>query len=212
MLMSKVYVYVVDRDFGFAPNPFGGALTLATCKPRIRAVASVDDWIIGVGGSRLKRRGHCIFGMRVTDSLTLTEYWTHPGFQGKKPVRNGSFVSLVGDNIYQKVDDIWMQADSHHSLADGSPNRVNIQNDTGTDRMLISEEFYYFGSDSPEIPREIVAALDYKNGRNHRTFDIESAAPLINWVQKFPVNRVLSDPCDFVKASSRYEAQRNRVI
>jgi hypothetical protein len=51
--MANVYVYVVDRDFGFAPNPFYGVLTLATCKPRIRSVASMGDWVIGVGGARL---------------------------------------------------------------------------------------------------------------------------------------------------------------
>ena len=34
--MSRVYMYVVDRDFGFAPNPFHGVRTLATCKPPIR--------------------------------------------------------------------------------------------------------------------------------------------------------------------------------
>lgn len=43
----KLYSYVVARDFGFAPNPFHGYCTLATCKPDIRATASVGDWVIG---------------------------------------------------------------------------------------------------------------------------------------------------------------------
>ena len=47
--MTKVYMYVVDRDFGFAPNPFHGFCTLATCKPRTRRVAKVGDWIVGMG-------------------------------------------------------------------------------------------------------------------------------------------------------------------
>ena len=34
--MSKGYSYIVARDFGFAPNPFNGVLTLATCKPIVR--------------------------------------------------------------------------------------------------------------------------------------------------------------------------------
>ena len=50
--MSRVYMYVVDRDFGFAPNPFHGVCTLATCKPAIRKGARVGDWVIGMGGSR----------------------------------------------------------------------------------------------------------------------------------------------------------------
>src|SRR5712671_5339411 len=32
----RLYSYVVARDFGFAPNPFFGVCTLATCKPDIR--------------------------------------------------------------------------------------------------------------------------------------------------------------------------------
>src|SRR5437016_3976950 len=76
--MSKVYIYVVDRDFGFAPNPFHGICTLATCKPGIRKMASVGDWVIGLGGGRLKARGRCIFAMRVSRKLTFNEYWSNP--------------------------------------------------------------------------------------------------------------------------------------
>ena len=33
------------RDYGFAPNPYFGYCTLATCKPVIRRCAGVGDWI-----------------------------------------------------------------------------------------------------------------------------------------------------------------------
>lgn len=210
--MPKMYVYVVDRDFGFAPNPFHGRLTLATCKPRVRSVAMVGDWVVGVGGARLNRRGKCIFGMKVTEVMSLSEYWDHPDFQNKKPIRNGSLVSLVGDNIYQRVRDSWLQADSHHSLPDGSPNPANVRNDTSTNRMLISRDFRYFGSAAETIPESVIRALDYRNGRNHRTFSLATAKPLVDWLEGFPANRVLSDPCDFAKASSRYEGQSNKVV
>ena len=36
-----LYSYVITRDYGFAPNPFGGICTLATCKPGIRNHAKV---------------------------------------------------------------------------------------------------------------------------------------------------------------------------
>ena len=62
--MGRAYIYVVARDFGFAPNPFHGFLTLATCKPHIRKDAQVDDWVVGMGGSRLKATGHCVFSAR----------------------------------------------------------------------------------------------------------------------------------------------------
>lgn len=86
-------MYVVDRDFGFAPNPFHGVCTLATCKPRIRGVAKVGDWVVGVGGSALKATGRCIYFMQITGSLTFNEYWLHADFQSKRPARNGSRVA-----------------------------------------------------------------------------------------------------------------------
>ena len=50
-----IYSYVVARDYGFAPNPFYGCCTLATCKPIIRRMAQVGDWVIGTG-SKLPRQ------------------------------------------------------------------------------------------------------------------------------------------------------------
>ncbi len=85
--MSRVYIYVVARDFGFAPNPFHGTCTLATCKPGIRASASIGDWVIGVGGARLGATGKCIFAMQVSEKLTFDEYWIDVRFKDKKPVR-----------------------------------------------------------------------------------------------------------------------------
>jgi hypothetical protein len=98
--MGRVYMYVVARDFGFAPNPFHGVCTLATCKPGIRSTAQIGDWIIGMGGSRLKSTGRCVFAMQVTGSLSFDEYWSDPTYLDKRPVRNGSKKMLVGDNIY----------------------------------------------------------------------------------------------------------------
>ena len=74
--MSKLYIYVVDRDFGFAPNPYHGCCTLATCKPGIRNGAEVGDWVVGMGGSRLEATGRCVFAMRVTRKITFNEYWS----------------------------------------------------------------------------------------------------------------------------------------
>jgi sarcosine oxidase delta subunit len=153
--MAKVYVYVIDRDFGFAPNPFHGTCTLATCKPRIRSVARAGDWIVGVGGSALKATGRCIYFMQVTGSLTFNEYWSHPDFKAKRPARNGSRMAMLGDNIYHREndEDLWTQENSHHSNEDGTPEWFNVENDTGTDRVLFSNKFVYFGRHRPSLTR-----------------------------------------------------------
>src|SRR5579871_6946909 len=125
--MASVFMYVVDRDFGFAPNPFHGMCTLATCKPRIRKHAQIGDWVIGMGGRRLKLMGRCVFAMKVTQALSFNEYWEDHSFLDKRPVRNGSRAMMVGDNIYHRNgnEEGWIQLDSHHSLPDGSPNELN---------------------------------------------------------------------------------------
>lgn len=139
-------MYVVDRDFGFAPNPFHGYCTLATCKPGIRSGAQVSDWVIGMGGARLEATGRWLFAMRVTETLSFNDYWLNPSHRDKKPVRNGSSKMIVGDNIYHCDAPAkgWIQADSHHSNPDGTPNPHNIANDTKADRLLLSRHFCGF--------------------------------------------------------------------
>ena len=97
-----LYIYVVVRDFGFAPNPFHGYCSLATCKPGIRKVAQIGDWVMGVGGGRLQATGRCIYLMKVSEILNFDKYWSDKRFRVKKPVRNGSPVMMVGDNIYHR--------------------------------------------------------------------------------------------------------------
>lgn len=215
--MADLFMYVIDRDFGFAPNPFHGVCTLATCKPQIRSVAKVGDWILGMGGGRLRATGHCIFSMKVGRKLTFNQYWADPEYRDKRPVRNGSRRLLVGDNIYHQIGGAgeWMQEDSHHSYEDGTPNPHNIKNDTQTDAVLISDHFFYFGRDAARIPQELLDDLGYKNPRSHRRFPSgDSSIALVDWIVtsfKNQANLVLSDPFDFEYTSARYSVKTNKV-
>jgi hypothetical protein len=205
-------MYVVDRDFGFAPNPFHGFCTLATCKPVIRRVAKESDWVIGMGGTRLRATGRCIFAMKVSRSITFNEYWTNPIYRDKRPIRNGSLKMIVGDNIYHHSNGAWQQLDSHHSLPDGTSNIHNVENDTQTNAVLVSDHFFYFGSAALEIPPLILQNLGYSNRRHHRTFTSVAAQPLISFIEANSIrNRTSADPFDFDSASSRYSAKDNKV-
>ncbi|MFH1553345.1 MAG: hypothetical protein ABII76_00515 [Pseudomonadota bacterium] len=214
--MAKVYIYVVDRDFGFAPNPFHGTCTLATCKPRIRSVAKPGDWIVGVGGTALRATGRCIYFMQVTGSLSFNEYWSHPDFQCKRPARNGARLAMLGDNIYHRENEegTWAQENSHHSDEDGTPDWSNVANDTGTDRILFSKKFVYFGRDPIQIPQSILNEIGYKNIRNHRTFLDWRCAPLLEWMEaegKGNWNLVLADPYQFESSAARYSKRTNKI-
>lgn len=215
--MDNVYIYVVDRDFGFAPNPFHGFCSLATCKPRIRNAAGIGDWIIGVGGGRLKATGRCIFAMKVTEKISFNEYFTNPLYRDKKPVRNGSKKMMLGDNIYFHNLELklWQQSHSHHSNPDGSENIYNREHDTQSSNVLLSKHFFYFGNYAPIIPENILVELGYKNGRNHRVFSLHRANGLVVWIEESFVgklNLVLSDPFNFGHSQAHYSVKTNTLI
>ncbi|MFC1675922.1 hypothetical protein ACFL3G_02525 [Planctomycetota bacterium] len=149
----KCYSYIIARDYGFAPNPFGLYCTLATCKPGIRKRAVRDDWIIGTGSACGHGSERLVFAMKVAEKLDFNEYWSEPRFIYKKPVLNGSLKQMYGDNVYVKRSGKWRQADSHHSHADGTENIHNLQRDTSQPYVLVSEHFYYFGRNAVAIPK-----------------------------------------------------------
>lgn len=207
------FLYVVARDFGFAPNPFHGVCTLATCKPTIRRIARLGDWVIGMGGLRLRATGRCLFAMEVTAKMAFDEYWNEPRFALKRPLRNGSLKMAVGDNIYHRgPDGDWIQADSHHSHPDGTPDQSNIEVDTNSDAVLLSSNFYYFGSAAPPIPASILADIGFTNGRSHRKLALSAATPLLDEIRRQGLrNYLMADPFDFSSARSRYSAAINRI-
>jgi hypothetical protein len=205
-------MYVVDRDFGFAPNPFHGCCTLATCMPRIRAKAQENDWVVGMGGRRLQATGRCVYAMRVTESLSFDEYWVNEAYFDKRPVRNGSSVMMVGDNIYHRrqVNEPWQQLDSHHSNSDGTVNPLNLNKDTSVNRVLVSRDYFYFGKAAPLVAPELLAALGFKNGIGHRVFKDSHCSAFLQWLFtdcKAARNILADDPFDFDQSAKRYSGK-----
>lgn len=176
--MVAIHSYVVRYDSGFAPNPFYGSCTLATCKPDIRRTAAIGDWIVGSGSNdrSIRRGGYLVHAMRVTDAVTFDEYDTEERFQRKKPFRRGSRKQSCGDNIYfrENSQSRWCQRDSFHSLPDGRPNAQHVTRDTGVNRVLVSDDFVYFGGEGPLIPADLVDSKGHaltKSGRGRSKFD-----------------------------------------
>jgi len=199
-----LHSYVVARDFGFAPNPFFGVCTLATCKPNIRKAAKIGDWVMGTGSKQRKREKNVVYAMRVTGAMTFEEYWVDPRFQRKKPNLRGSKKQAFGDNIYSRDAAIapWRQADSHHSLNDGSPNPLNVKADTGTNRILVSDDFVYWGGSGPELPARF---LDYGPahesvcaGRGHRNiFSPQLVIDFVGWIRSLNEKGYCGEPLDW---------------
>ena len=200
----RLHSYVVARDYGFAPNPFFGVCTLATCKPRLRSVAQVGDWIVGTGSKTNGREKHVVYTMRVTSAMTFEAYWADPRFHTKKPNLRGSKKQAFGDNIYSRCHDtgLWCQANSHHSLTNGSPNPSNVVADTGTNRILLSDDFVYWGGSGPQLPAHFL-----RYGPNHVTlcvirnhknkFPPELVKEFIAWIRSLNEKGYAGEPADW---------------
>jgi len=204
LLGLRVYSYIIDHDLGFAPNPFHGVCTLAACKPQIRKSARIGDIVIGTGSRPNGLEGRLSYWMRVTRITTFTDYWFAPEFRAKRPRMNGSRMLRHGDNIYHRDPDtgIWMQADSFHSAADGSISPPNLRRDTGTtERVLIGDEFAYWGGEGPPIPASLSDFVHTTQGHRCR-FPPDRVERFLAWLVELPRPEFLGRPANWPEAKA----------
>lgn len=150
--MSAVMGYKMTHDKGFAPNPFHGFLSLATCKPAIRRTRGKGDWVAGFASRELVQNARdfgvqipymgLVYLMQVTeDPLPLPAYFDDPRFAKKKPNPDSRSEKLrCGDNIYSgdgRGGYEWHR-NEHHAVD-------QLPHDTGGRNALISSRFWYFG-------------------------------------------------------------------
>lgn len=199
----ELFSYVVARDYGFAPNPFFRICTLATCKPIIRRIGSVGDWVIGTGSKQKGRQEYLVYAMCITETMTFNEYWQNERYQRKKPNLRGSMKQAFGDNIYFRDNSgQWQQQDSHHSYPGGVPNWHNIRHDTQTDRVLLSKDYAYWGGSGPEIPTRFrnYKGYDICAKRNHKCrFPEELAKDFVTWFRSLGITGYWDEPLDWRK-------------
>lgn len=206
--MTRLFSYKVRYDIGFAPNPFHGVCTLATCKPDIRRLAMPDDWVVGVGAASNKRTGQLVYAMKVEEKLTFDEYWSDSRFLKKKVDPRGSLKYRYGDNVYhQDPEGAWIQVDSRHSLESGAPNEEHVARDTGSNAVLISSHFTYWGANGPEIPPALrdwngVDLAEPGRGYTYLAYDAEMINRAVSWIDSLP-NGYQSEPADWAKLRKR---------
>ena len=197
--MVRLYSYIVRYDTGFAPNPFYGHCTIATCKPRIRSTAQVSDWIIGTGPAVNGRAGYLVYAMRVTETMSFNEYWHDQRFRKKRPQINRGKKRLRGDNIYHfdKRTNLWKQESSFHSCDDGTEDRDTLCKDTKVDRILASDDFIYWGGDGPPIPYFAGVNVCCTTQGHKCRFPDAVVQEFINWIQGFDERGLLGKPSDY---------------
>lgn len=194
-----MFSYKIEHDFGLAPNPFWGVMTLAVCKGNIRShkKLQIGDWIIGTGSQKLKNLNHLIYAMRVDEKMTFDEYWSDPRFEIKRPQMKGSLAQIYGDNFYHMVDGMVVQEYSAHSNADGSTNITHRDRDWAGKYVLISNHFYYFGNAQPEIPQKLQRVCCNSRDYQYKDISDELKTAFIKWLEDNYELGIYGDPINW---------------
>jgi hypothetical protein len=179
--MARLFTYTIPVDDGAAPNPFRGMCSLAICKPGIRRVARKEDWVAGLGAKKAPSgdlSGRLVYAMRVEQVLTLKEYdqlapsqWPH-----RIPnIRSGDLAERLGDCIYDYSSGTPIQRPGVHGES-------NVQTDLSGENVLISKDFYYFGSRAIDLPDSLIPICHQTQG--HRSTSNETYfTPFVSWLR-----------------------------
>lgn len=203
----QLFSYVISRDFGFAPNPYFDICTLATCKPQIRRSAQKGDWVVGFGGKDTPAYEKLVYVMQISEKMTFDQYWNDIRFQKKKPNFLKSLMYYYGDNIYHHDTNtgIWLQENSHHSY-EGEINYNNLIKDTGADAVLISDDYWYFGTNACLLPVEFNSIVSH--GRPYKKIKNED---LINrferWLSESYHKKLNGRPFSWKSGFARYNGK-----
>ena len=162
----KLYSYTVVSDNGYAPNPTGGVCTLAYCMSTMRRTVQAGDYVVGLAGSEYRKR--------------VGAEW--PGY----PV---IYAMRVTDVI--GFEEFRLNARYRRHIFSDSNARSQISK---TNRVLIGDDFIYWGSDGPLLPSNL-AGLIKRRGPGHKcNFPSEVVQAFIRWFESQPHRGLVGTP------------------
>ena len=150
----RLYVYKLTTDNGGAPAVYRNKLSLAICKPKIRAAAQVGDWIVGVAGQGLLPSAPLVYLMQVTEVSEDGTYYASKGFKTRP------------DAVYEwKRNKLaWKPGAAFHGPED-TLRDVGVGPRYEVARVLLSNRYRYFGrAASPSY--SAIAPLAHKMAQN----------------------------------------------
>lgn len=178
--MPTLFSYCIPVDHGGAPNPFWGVCTLVICKPAIRRVAEVGDWVVGTGSATSPIgdiRAKVVYAMQVSQKMTLREYaaYTKEHLPYKIPKWfDRDTRRRVGDSIYDFSEDPPILRQSVHS-------EKYRERDLRGKYALLSNHFFYFGDQPKQLPDYLLPIV--KDGPGHRSkSNAPFLQPFITWL------------------------------
>lgn len=187
----KTYAYIVPIDDGAAPNPYGGVCTLAICKPNLRKVAQEGDWVLGfVNSEENTSERLLLYAMKVTKVLSMSDYdaYTKDALPIKIPdIKSTCLQKQMGDSVYDfSVENVALRP-SVHSLC-------TKEMDLDGKNVLLSEYFYYFGSQSRRC--SWIKKEQLRDDEDYFLLKKEVEKAFFNWLETahLEINKVYAKP------------------
>lgn len=109
-------------------------LSLAICKPRIRAAAEVGDWIVGIAGKSLHSDSGLLYIAQVDEVLEEGQYYRDERFSG----RPDAVYEWKGHRLKLRVDARFHGPENVDTDIGGAPDYAKA-------RVLLSLTYRYYG-------------------------------------------------------------------
>ena len=181
--------YKMVSDRGFAPNPYEGFLTLATCKPGIRKCHEVGHWLAGFTSKKLNGdeigKEKLVYLAKIDDTFPMEEYYE------KYPQKR---TCPRADNIYEIQNGVWKIVNK------AIHNESHQEKDLSGKNVLVAKQYYYFGKNALDI-QEVREKIRMPPGQSSYGWLTtgKAAADFIEWVKKeaekiSPQGGMLGDP------------------
>ena len=172
----RTYLYKLTSDRGGAPcaiEPLPGErslLTLAICKPAIRRTAQPGDRILGITSHALAQTdgyplGAVIYAAIVAEGIEARDYFAPESLFTARPDCIYEFHQQMGRAMHRGLSAL--HQDERHQLRD-----LGRYPFYKNGRVLVCEEFRYFGAAASPIPARLPLLTDAAEtlGQGHRVF------------------------------------------
>lgn len=207
----RLFAYKMTHDTGFAPNPFWGYLTLATCKPKMREHKHPGDWVAGFTSKELCGDGggdeRLVFLMQVEEKMPLADYFHDRRFQSRIPRDSpAARVHRCGDNIYRPLVRHACDAREFEQLPNDHHGPDRKDHDLKGRNALIARRFAYFGVEALRIPSDVRPDVpDGQSAHGTGTRDLVRAKRFIDYVFSVASAPVMARPHKWPRADTSWK-------
>lgn len=188
--MTRILRYILQHDTGMAPCIDHGLVSLATCKPKIRASAKPGEWVVGFRPSPAPR-GLVVWAGQVAERIDVGEYERLHSCK-----RRGG----RDDAVYRELPSGGFERlrPNYH------PGPDEFRKDTTAPVLIFDPKAtWYFGCEPQMLPEHLMHIA--AGGRGHRVSGAQASDPIAlqTWLARIVPPGVHHSPRDGVRKSPR---------